>query len=141
MPAVPRARAAAPGRRARVSSLSLSLPLSRSLSEGVKLGPDSAPLAGEAEFYRGLRRLHFVHVPKTGGTSFGRVLRQVGCALNGGSPHLDCCLAGGDDAHCRDECGQAMQVGGGARASRASRNARSPTALRTRSPAVGRAQS
>ena len=38
------------------------------------------------------RELHFVHVPKCGGTSVTKVLRRISCVLNRGSPQtLDCC--------------------------------------------------
>ena len=36
---------------------------------------------------------HFVHIPKSGGSSFGRVIRRVMCAANAFSDALDCCIA------------------------------------------------
>ena len=35
---------------------------------------------------------HFVHIPKCGGTTFGRMMRRLVCAMNDFGPDLDCCI-------------------------------------------------
>jgi hypothetical protein len=38
------------------------------------------------------KEMHFVHIPKCGGTSITKVLRRVACSLNNGTEDtLDCC--------------------------------------------------
>ena len=46
---------------------------------------------------------HFVHVPKSGGSSFGRVVRRALCAANDFSEALDCCIAD-EDLWCNQGC-------------------------------------
>ena len=48
------------------------------------------------------RQIHYVHVPKCGGTAFGQVIRQAACHINADlgalDGHLDCCL--NTSIHC-----------------------------------------
>ena len=48
---------------------------------------------------------HFVHVPKSGGSSFGRAVRRALCAANAFSAALDCCIAD-EDTWCNQGCPQ-----------------------------------
>ena len=48
---------------------------------------------------------HFVHIPKSGGSSFGRVIRRVMCAANAFSEALDCCIAD-ETTWCDTGCNQ-----------------------------------
>lgn len=81
---------------------------------------------------------HFVHIPKCGGTSFGRVIRRLMCAANNGTAELDCCMAP-ESRLCDTECTQPdCQVSRRARGRRRRRSSRAARLSSGRAAAAAR---
>ena len=64
--------------------------------------PSCRPIPKSTQPKEFWRQIHYVHVPKCGGTAFGQIIRQAVCHLNADkgslSGNLDCCL--NTSVHC-----------------------------------------